>query len=236
LADASAIIVAAGRSRRMGFDKLFAEVAGRPVLAWSVAAFEQCAAIARIVIVGPEDGTDALEELRAREGWRKVERIVAGGAERHLSVARGLEALGGSDTDLVAIHDGARPLVSAELIARCLAKAAEMGAVCCAAPVADTMKRATPDLMVSGSVDRDGLWAMQTPQVFRRDLIRRAYAAILASDEKVSDEVSAVQRLGKPVALLLHEEWNFKITYPRDLKLASHLLKERAGASSAVSS
>lgn len=228
---ARAIIVAAGRSRRMGFDKLFADLAGRPVVAWSVAAFERCPDIGEIVIVGPED-PGAFEELRKREGWRKVTAVVPGGEERHLSVARGLAAPGGPEPDgLVAIHDGARPLIMPGLISQCLARAAETGAACCAAPVADTVKRADANLNVSESVERENLWAMQTPQVFRRELIERAYAAVLASGDKVTDEVSAVQRLGGSVALVLHEECNLKITFPRDLEMASHLLDGRAAHS-----
>jgi 2-C-methyl-D-erythritol 4-phosphate cytidylyltransferase len=222
----SAVIVAAGSSRRMGFDKLFATLGGKPVIAHSIGAFERAREIAEIILVTRAEQTDRLEELIAREGFKKVSRVVEGGAERHLSVWQGLQAVN-ADASFVAIHDGARPLTTPSVIHGCLELARRNGAACVAAPIPDTVKRASEAGMVVESVERAGLWAMQTPQIFSTSIILQAYAAIVNAGETVTDEVSAVQRLGVNIALLRNDEWNFKITIPRDLELAEHVLASR---------
>lgn len=224
----SAIIVAAGSSRRMGFDKLFAPLAGKTVIAHSVGAFEQCEEITGILIVTKREKMSALKKVVAEEGFKKVRKIITGGAERHLSVWRGLRAVS-ADAEFIAIHDGARPLTTPDLIRECLDLARETGAACCASPIPDTLKRASDEQVVTESIERSGLWAMQTPQIFSTGLILQAYAAIIAKNEVVTDEVSAVQRMGKKIALLRNDDWNFKITLPRDLELAEHVLASRGG-------
>jgi len=219
----SAVIVAAGSSRRMGFDKLFAPLRGKPVVAHSVAAFERTAEIEEIVIVTRAEQMARLDELAACEGWTKVKSLVEGGAERHLSVWAGLQAVSGS-ASFVAIHDGARPLTTPAVIKACLELARRTGAACVAAPIPDTVKRASEMGVVVDSVERAGLWAMQTPQIFSTPVILQAYAAIISAGEIVTDEVSAVQRMGVNIALLRNDEWNFKVTIPRDLELAEHVL------------
>jgi 2-C-methyl-D-erythritol 4-phosphate cytidylyltransferase len=219
----SAIIVAAGASRRMGFDKLLAPLGGRPVVLHSVQRFESCAAISEIVLVVNVLWRTEIEPLVRGCGFRKVIQIVTGGAERHLSVWEGLKHLS-PQARIVAVHDAARPLVTSAAIARAVAGAQEYGAVSLAAPVVDTLKRADDSGAVSGNIDRAGLWAMQTPQVFRRDWLNAAYEMIIARGKAVSDEVSAVQAAGFPVRLLANSEWNIKITYPRDLDLAEKLM------------
>ena len=222
----SAVIVAAGSSRRMGFDKLFASLRGKPVVAYSIAAFEATPEIAEIVLVTRKEQKPRLEKLIASEGWGKVKRVVEGGAERHLSVWCGLQAVDGRASH-VAIHDGARPLTTPGVIRECLELARRTGAACVAAPIPDTVKRASEEGVVTGSVERAGLWAMQTPQIFSTPVILQAYAAILGAGEMVTDEVSAVQRMGVNIALLRNDEWNFKVTIPRDLELAEHVLASR---------
>ncbi len=211
----------------MGCDKLWADLMGRPVVAHAIEAFERCAGIGEIVIVEPAEGGRDFAGLIEEAGWRKVSAVVRGGAERHLSVAHGLQAVSGGEERLVAIHDGARPLVRPELIGAALVLAGKTGASCVAVPVSDTLKRASAELRVTESVERANLWAMQTPQIFRLGLIRRAYSAILSSGDPITDEVSAVERMGEPVTLLPHDDWNLKITFPRDLELAGHLLNLR---------
>ena len=223
----SAIIVAAGSSRRMGFDKLFAPLAGRPVIAHSIKAFAACPEVTEIILAVKEDRVAHLQKVIAAERIPKVKQIVAGGAERHISVWNGLQAVAGS-TEFVAIHDGARPLTTPKLIRECLELAREHGAACCASPIPDTVKRASVEQMVQESVERTGLWAMQTPQVFSSGLILQAYAGLMAKHEMVTDEVSAVQKLGKKIALLKNHDWNFKITFPHDLELAEHVLTLRS--------
>jgi len=222
----TAIIVAAGSSRRMGFDKLFAELAGRPVVAHSVAAFEACPRVDEILIVTRDERLPDFEKMVQHEKFTKVVKLVAGGEERHLSVWNGLQSVN-AGTDYIAIHDGARPLVTAALIGKCIDLAEKEGAVSCSAPIPDTVKRADTDGVVTESIERSGLWAMQTPQVFSAGLILQAYAAIIAKNEQVTDEVSAVQRMGKKIALLRNDDWNLKITFPRDLEMAEHILEMR---------
>lgn len=221
----TAIIVAAGLGRRMGFDKLFSPLAGKPVIAHSVAAFGACPGIDEIVLVVREETREAVSEIVREE--KKVTAIVPGGEERHLSVWAGLQAIDAATSSFIAIHDGARPLVAPDLISRCLDLARDAGAACCAAPIPDTVKRASDEDYVTESVERTGLWAMQTPQIFNSALILQAYTALISHGELVTDEVSAVQRLGKKVALLRNDDWNLKITFPRDLEMAEHILEVR---------
>ena len=219
----SAIIVAAGASRRMGFDKLLAPLGGRPLVVHSIQRFESCEAISEIVLVVNALRRLEIEPLIRGCGFQKVNQIVPGGAERYLSVWEGLKHLS-QETRIVAVHDAARPLVTSSAIAVAVAGAKEYGAVSLAAPVVDKLKRADDSGAVSGNVDRTGLWAMQTPQVFRRDWLKAAYELIVADGNAVSDEVSAVQAAGFPVRLLANSNWNIKITYPLDLDLAEKLI------------
>jgi 2-C-methyl-D-erythritol 4-phosphate cytidylyltransferase len=199
---------------------------GKPVVAYSIAAFDKTEEIDEIILVTRPGQKLGLEELVASEGYKKVKHIVEGGAERHFSVWNGLQAVSGR-ARFVAIHDGARPLTTPAVIRQCLRLAETGGAACVAAPIPDTVKRATTDGVVTESVDRSGLWAMQTPQIFSTPIILQAYAALIGAGELVTDEVSAVQRLGVNIALLRNDEWNFKITIPRDLELAEHVLASR---------
>jgi 2-C-methyl-D-erythritol 4-phosphate cytidylyltransferase len=223
----SAIIVAAGSSQRMGFDKLFALLGDKPVLAHTVDAFERAESVREIILVTRGDRIGEFEELVRQNLFSKVRRIVPGGEHRQDSVRAGIESMGG-DARFVAVHDAARPLVSPEQIERVFALAREHGAAALAAPITDTVKRADENRFVAGGVNRENLFAMQTPQIFARDLLERAYAEVAAKNLSITDEVSAVERLGEKVLLVPNEEWNVKITYPRDLLLAQAVLARRA--------
>ncbi len=225
----TAIIVAAGTSQRMGFDKLFADLGGRPVVAWSVAAFQACAAVDGIVLVTRPEKEPVFRELARAGGWTKLRTILPGGAQRHLSVWNGLQtvAAAASGEHHVAVHDGARPLVTPDTITRCLELAQRSGAACCASPVTDTLKRADEHGRIASGVDRTNLWAMQTPQTFSLPLLLQAYRAVMDAGETVTDETSALERIGQPVTLLNSGDFNLKITYPQDLELARHLLAMR---------
>jgi 2-C-methyl-D-erythritol 4-phosphate cytidylyltransferase len=223
----SAIIVAAGSSRRMGFNKLFATIAGKPVIAHTIWAFERSSSVTEIVIVAREDQHDEIRGLARAKGFKKVRAIIAGGEHRQDSVRAGLDRLG-DEAKYVAVHDAARPLVTPEQIDRVYAQCRVHGAATLAEPINDTLKRADVDLMITASVDRHQLYAMQTPQIFERGLIEEAYRAVYAGNVSVTDEVSAIERLGRKVVLVLNEDFNFKITYPRDLGLAEFVLKQRA--------
>ena len=217
----SAIIVAAGSSRRMGFDKLLAPLAGKPVLLRTLEAFEQCDAVDEIVVVTGGDLARTVESWRS--GLPKLKCIVEGGAERHLSVWNGLKAVS-PHTGIIAVHDGGRPLITSAQISKCVAAALDLGAVACARPVTETLKRADAEGRVMGSIDRAGAWIMETPQVFRRDPLIRAYEHVLGGNLAVTDEVSAVQAIGLEVHLIENPSPNIKITFPADLALAERLV------------
>ncbi|MEO8352440.1 MAG: 2-C-methyl-D-erythritol 4-phosphate cytidylyltransferase [Chthoniobacteraceae bacterium] len=224
----SAIIVAAGASRRMGFDKLTAILSGHPVLWHSLKAFTETPSIGEILLVVQPDRVQEFTDLVEAAKFDKVRDVIAGGSERHLSVWNGLRDIESQGSEFVAIHDGARPLTTPDLIERTIEEARIHGSACCASPIPDTVKRASLEQMVQESVERSGLWAMQTPQVFASGLILQAYASLIARKEMVTDEVSAVQKLGKRIFLLKNDDWNFKITFPHDLELAEHVLELRA--------
>lgn len=214
---ASAVIVAAGGARRMGFDKLLANLAGEPVLLRTVRAFAACAGVGEIIVVTDECRAQVVRSA----GVPKMSRIVPGGAERHLSVWNGLQECRG---ELIAVHDGARPLVSPDMISRCLEAAARHGAAALARRVTETLKRADASGCVTGSVDREHLWAMETPQAFQREILLGAYRSVMERAEVVTDEVSAVQAAGHPVFLVENAQPNLKITFPADLCAAERLL------------
>ena len=221
----SAIIVAAGSSERMGFDKLFAPLGGKPVIAHTIDAFERTSCVDEIILVGR---SDSLPELRKLLGPKtKVRQVVAGGVERHDSVRIGLDHLD-PNAAFVAVHDAARPLITPEKITRVFETCREHGAAALAEPVTDTLKRADVDLTVTESVDRGQLYAMQTPQIFARELLVEAYRAVAAKNVSVTDEVSAVEQLGRKVVLVPNQDFNFKITYPRDFPLAEFVFTQRA--------
>jgi 2-C-methyl-D-erythritol 4-phosphate cytidylyltransferase len=225
----SAIIVAGGRSQRMGFDKLFAPLEGKPVVAHSIAAFEQTVSVDEIILVGRADRLSDYEELLRAEDFRKVSAVIPGGGRRQDSVQRGLDQLA-TGTDFVAVHDAARPLVRPVLIEQDLELARIHGGAASGAPVRDTLKRVDEDLVVTGGVARENLFAVETPQIFRRDLLVRAYTAVDRAAVEVTDEISAVERISGKVVLLPNDGPNFKITYPADLALAEFVLRERVSS------
>jgi 2-C-methyl-D-erythritol 4-phosphate cytidylyltransferase len=223
----SAIIVAAGNSRRVGFDKLFATIAGKPVLAHSLGAFERTESVTEIILVAREDRHRDLEKLVANEKLKKVHGIVAGGERRQDSVRAGLEKVS-NGARYIAVHDAARPLITSQQIERVYEVCRAQEAAASAEPVTDTLKHADVDLAVTSSVDRHQLFAMQTPQIFEANLLRQAYDSVFGGKISVTDEVSAVERLGHRVFLVPNEDLNFKITYPQDLPLAEFVLQQRS--------
>lgn len=213
----SAIIVAAGSSRRMGFNKLLAPLGGVPVLLRTLRAFEACADLDEIIVVGGEEVRDAIAPWRG--GLTKLRAVIGGGAERHLSVWAGIQACA-AEAEVIAVHDGARPLIRPAQISQCLRAARERGAVACARPMTETLKRADADGRITESVDRTGVWVMETPQVFQRALLIRAYESVIQAGALVTDEVSAIQHLGEPVFVVENTAPNPKITFPADLLFA----------------
>jgi len=215
----SAIIVAAGSSQRMGFNKLLAPLAGVPVIVRTMRVFDQCDAIDEIIVVGSEEVRAVLEA----ETWTKLKTIRCGGSERHFSVFEGLRSVSDEST-IVAVHDGGRPLITTAQISKCVAIARDKRAVACARPITETMKRCDDRGKITNSLERKNAWIMETPQVFDRELLMTAYEHVLGSGLLVTDEVSAVQALGEPVFVVENTSPNLKITFPADLALAEKLL------------
>jgi 2-C-methyl-D-erythritol 4-phosphate cytidylyltransferase len=222
----SAIIVAAGNSQRMGFDKLLALLGDKPVLVHTLDAFEQTSGVSEIILVTRAERVTEFQELVKQSALKKVRSVVAGGAQRQDSVRAGLDRLS-PEANYVAVHDAARPLVMPEQIERVFVLAQEHGAAALAEPITDTLKRADENRFVTGGVAREGVYAMQTPQIFSRQLLVDAYAAVAANNLSITDEVSAVEQLGARVLLVPNEEFNVKITFPRDLLLAQSALTRR---------
>jgi 2-C-methyl-D-erythritol 4-phosphate cytidylyltransferase len=222
----SAIIAAGGSSQRMGFDKLFAVIADEPVIAHAIRAFDRATSVSEIVVVAREQRHDEITKIISCAGFKKIRAIVRGGERRQDSVRAGLDCVD-RDAEYVAVHDAARPLITPQQIERVFEQCRAHDAAVLAQPVNDTLKCADADLLVVGAVDRHQLYAMQTPQIFERKVIEDAYRAVYSENISVTDEVSAVERLGHKIALVLNDDFNFKITYPRDLPVADFILRDR---------
>jgi len=221
-----AIIVAGGRGQRMGRRKQFLPIAGKPMLWWTVSAMQKAKVIDGIILVV------AREQLRLarRLKFSKVSAVVAGGRERPDSVRNGLKALPAA-AEIVAIQDGARPAVTPGIIAASVKAARKYGAAVVGVPIKDTVKKVSSkpldfargkQLAVSRTVDREGLWAAQTPQTFRVALIKRAYAKLRG---RITDDAMAVEKLGIRVKMVMGSYANLKVTAPEDLKIMEAILK-----------
>ncbi len=214
-----AVIVAAGSSQRMGgMDKVLALLDGKPVLARVIDVFQRCNPVHQIVVVLSEQNLKPGQQLAAEQGWSKVTDVCLGGRRRQDSVVAGLNRL--SHCSWVVIHDGARPLVTEDLINCGLEAATETGAAVAAVPVTDTIKVAGDDQLVQETPPRRNLWAVQTPQVFRFDIIAEAYQQ---AKGEVTDDATLVEQLGYRVKLYMGSYNNIKVTIPNDLVLANVL-------------
>ena len=218
-----AVIVAAGSASRMGgIDKVMAPLGGEPMIARTVRAFQECDAISEIIIVTREDLIVPIMHLCAK--MDKVQAVVKGGDSRQESVHLGLNALS-AKCKLAAIHDGARPLITWQVIDRAVRAANSYGAAAPAVPVKDTIKVVRGGV-VSSTPDRSELQAVQTPQVFDFDLLRGALKKAEQDSAQVTDDCSAVERMGFSVKIVEGDERNIKVTTPMDLKIAQMLLEE----------
>jgi 2-C-methyl-D-erythritol 4-phosphate cytidylyltransferase len=215
----AAIIVASGSSRRMGFDKLAAELKGRSVLRVSVEQFMASPSVGEVIVVCPEE---RFANLLSGDFPKPICRV-DGGAERQDSVAAGLALVG--DAPLVAVHDGARPLITVEAIEACIAAASEFEAASLARPISETIKRVDSEGFSCGGVERENLWHTETPQIFKTTVLRAAYAKVREEGLVVTDEVSALEALGIPTKLVLSRTPNFKITHAADLALAAAIAR-----------
>ena len=221
----TAIIVAAGKSERMGTgtDKAFLNLGPRPVVAWSLMAFERCPDIDKIVLVVRKDQVNASKSLARMFGISKMLAIVAGGAKRQDSVMNGLKAID-VDARIVVVHDGARPCVTAETISETVKLARRCGAAVVGRRIWDTVKFVEKGTTVTRTEDRSKLWAVQTPQAFDVRLLRRAYDAVVEQKKEVTDDASAVELIGEPVKIYESEKPNLKITPVEDLRMAAAIV------------
>lgn len=222
----AAVIVAAGASRRMGMDKIMAELQGQPVLAHTIRAFQECESIGQIVVVCRKEQVAAVESLVREYGFAKVSAVVPGGDSRIASVQNGLAALE-DGVRLVAIQDGARPLVTGEIIETTVARAGRSRAAAPAIPLKDTVKQVDETGKVLSTPDRSTLRAVQTPQVFDRDLLFAAWKKAEQDGIAYTDDCGAMEGLGKSVYLTEGSEENLKLTTPLDMILAEEILKRR---------
>lgn len=226
MATVGAVIVGAGRATRMGGqDKIFADLAGRPLLAYSLAAFEASRLIDFIVVVLHKQNLARGQALVQEGRWRKVLGVRAGGERRQDSVWAGLAAL--PACDFVAVHDAARPLVTTDLIRRGVESAMAHGAAIAAMPVKDTIKQVNDAGLIVGTPRRDTLWAAQTPQIAARATLERAFAAADARGLTVTDEAGLLEAAGEPVMVFAGSYDNIKVTTPDDLIVAAALLEAR---------
>ena len=219
-----AVIVAAGSASRMGgIDKVMAPLGGEPMILRTVRAFEDCETVKEIVIVTREDLMGPIAEICS--GFTKIRSVVQGGSSRQESVKLGLLAFS-KEVRLAAVHDGARPLVSGELIDKVIRAAHSYGAAAPAIPVKDTIK-VFEGGFIAATPDRSTLRAVQTPQVMDRDLLLGALEKAEQEGTALTDDCSAVEHIGMRVRLVEGEEWNLKVTTPLDLKIAELLLEEK---------
>jgi 2-C-methyl-D-erythritol 4-phosphate cytidylyltransferase len=226
---ATAIVVAAGEGRRIGgqISKSYLPIAGRPLILRTLDRVFSSSAVSNVVLVVAPDQLQHCTDLLGGDSSLRGHAVILqpGGATRQQSVKRGLEKVGAA-TDIVLIHDGARPFVSPGLIDRCIAAAAEKGAVVVGLPARDTIKIVGEDRLIQSTPDRKLLWEIQTPQAFQRELIITAHAQAERDGVEVTDDAMVVERLGKPVFVLEGERTNIKITLPEDVWLADLMIRE----------
>lgn len=223
---ATAVIVAAGRGERFGdASKVLTSLLDRPVLAWSLDAFEQAPSVTELIIVVGAHTRAPIAEMMYSGTWRKISEVVVGGETRQASTANGVAAVG-DDAEIILVHDAARPLVTPDQIEACINAARQHGGAILAAPLTDTVKRVSNGV-ISETIDRSMLWGAQTPQVFRAELLREMVMYSQDTSNPVTDEASLAEALGYPVQIVPGSPTNIKITHPEDIVIAAALLHAR---------
>lgn len=223
---AAVVIVAAGKGERFGDSgKVLATLFNRPVLEYSIEAFEQSQSISEIVLVAGKHTESAMKHLVSSSNWKKVTKVVRGGASRQESTANGVDAVS-MDADVILVHDGARPLIQPIHINACVDAAREHGGAIVATPVTDTIKKVV-DGQIESTLDRSELWAAQTPQGFRANLLRQMMRNAALSSKLVTDEASLAELAGESVWIVPGDASNLKITHPTDIVVAEALLRAR---------
>ncbi|SDL27102.1 2-C-methyl-D-erythritol 4-phosphate cytidylyltransferase [Natronincola ferrireducens] len=223
-----AIVVAAGKGKRMGndFNKQYILLKNKPIIAHTLEVFEKSNVIDEVIlVVGKEEIDFNQEKIIKRYGFQKISKVIAGGRERQDSVYQGLVEVP-KDCDIVVIHDGARPFVKEAMLINSIKTAEVKGAAVIGVPVKDTIKKVKDTLEVMETPERKYLWSIQTPQVFRYELIRKAYEAVIGGDILVTDDAMAVEMLGHPVKIVEGSYENIKITTPEDLIMGERILQK----------
>jgi len=220
----SAIVVAAGRSQRMGFDKLLTPLSGRPLLFHTLDRLLRTELPSEIILVVRPGSEAEMQAVVAPLNEKGQIRLVPGGAQRQDSVQAGLQAVSDS-SEFVLVHDAARPFVTRELVDVVLAAAKLSDAAVCGAPCSDSLKEVAEDGLVTQTIDRSKLWTVQTPQIFRTSLLREAYEVALKSGATFTDDTAVVEKIGHPVRIVLYNGINLKVTTPADWKLAEAFLR-----------
>jgi 2-C-methyl-D-erythritol 4-phosphate cytidylyltransferase len=218
------VVVAAGRSQRMGFDKMLSPFGGRPLLVHTLERLFQTELPAEVVLVIRPGSEAELEPVIAPLREKGTIRLVPGGAQRQDSVQAGLRAVADS-SEYVLVHDAARPFITKELVEAVLTAAKLSGAAVCGSPCSDTIKEVGEDGLVVRTMDRSALWTVQTPQIFRTALLREAYEQALQSGGLFTDDTAVVEKAGHPVRVVLYHGINLKVTTPADWKLAEAYLQ-----------
>ncbi len=223
-----ALIAAAGKGKRMNarISKPFIYISGKPILAYTIEKFEKCKIIDKIyLIVSPEEKEMCYKNIILRYNFSKVKELVDGGETRQDSVYNGIKALD-KDTDIVVIHDGARPLVEETIIRDSIEKAQKYGAAIAVIPIKDTVKKSENDFFINKTLNREKIWRAQTPQTFKYDIILTAHHQAFKDKYLVTDDAAIVERYGHKVKLIIGSKENIKITTPFDIIMAEIFLKK----------
>ncbi len=224
-----AIVPAAGTGARMGrsLKKQFLLLDGQPILTRTIGVLESCPEIDAVILVVPEEERDFCENrIVADNGFAKVVAVVTGGTERQDSVYKGLQCLD-HDTGVVLVHDGVRPFLTATMVRETTAAAASGMSAVVGVPIADTVKSVGPGGLVMNTLSRNKLWSIQTPQAFPLATLMEAYERALGDGYRGTDDASLVERLGRPVRVLMGSRYNIKITTPEDLVIGEAILGQR---------
>ncbi len=210
--------------------KQFLPVLGKPLIWHTLAAFERCRAIDKIVLVLPPEMVQAgVDQFQTGGEFSKIACVVPGGKTRQESVGNGLRFVP-AECRIVVVHDGVRPVVGEDIIVKTIEAAQEWGSAIAAIPVADTLKNVSDDGRISGTLERRHIWCAQTPQAFRLELLQRAYHESRTEALEATDEAALVERLGEPVYVVRGSSTNIKVTTPSDLKMVELLLREKYGS------
>ncbi len=222
-----ALIAAAGLGKRMNakISKAFIPIFGKPILAYTVEKFEQCKFIEKIyLIVNQKEKDFCSKNIILKHNFSKVQELIKGGETRQDSVYNGLKVLD-PDTDIVVIHDGARPLIEEDIIHKSIKTAQKYGAAIAAIPLKDTIKKSRKDFFINKTLNREEIWRAQTPQTFKYDIVLSAYHQAYKDRFFTTDDASIVERYGHKVKMIIGSEENIKITTPFDIIIAESFLK-----------